>query len=121
LRKPRALKPAAEPAATPAPAAGQPDELGRVEPTLAPEPAPAGQPAPKKTGGKVKGQVSMTPNAVRKREARKGKQAPQGQSQAEIDADRDRIMGNFTDSVERHKKRMVAEALQRGEMSFFRK
>jgi hypothetical protein len=63
----------------------------------------------------------MTPNAVRKREARKGKQAPQGQSQAEIDADRDRIMGNFTDSVERHKKRMVAEALQRGEMSFFRK
>ena len=91
------------------------------DPAAEPQAAPAGQPAPTRTGGKVKGQVSMTPNAVRKREARKGKQAPQGQSQAEIDADRDRMMGNFTDSVERHKKRMVAEALSRGEMSFFRK
>jgi len=119
--EPAAQAPAPAAQAPAAPAAGQPDELGRVEPTVAPEPAPAGQPAPKRTGGKVKGQVSNTPNAVRKREARKGKQQPQGQSQAEIDADRNRIMGNFTDSVERHKKRMVAEALQRGEMSFFRK
>jgi len=133
-------------AAPAAPAAGQPDALGRIEPTLAPEPttapaqqtapkkkapktkaapaapaAPAAEPAPKRTGGKVKGQVSMTPNAVRKREKRLGKQAPQGQSQAELDADRDRLMGNFTDSVERHKQRMVAEAFNRGEISLFRK
>ena len=85
------------------------------------EPAPAGQPAPKRTGGKVKGQVSMTPNAVRKREKRLGKQQPQGQSQAELDADRDRLMGNFSDSIERHKQRMVAEAFSRGEISLFRK
>lgn len=101
---------------------GKPIQDPAAEPQAAPAGQPAaGQPAPTKTGGKVKGQVSMTPNAVRKREARKGKQAPQGQSQAELDADRDRMMGNFTDSVERHKKRMVAEALHRGEMSFFRK
>ena len=94
-----------------------------AEPQTAPaaEPAPAGQPAPKRTGGKVKGQVSMTPNAVRKREKRLGKQQPQGQSQAELDADRDRLMGNFSDSIERHKQRMVAEAFSRGEISLFRK
>jgi hypothetical protein len=63
----------------------------------------------------------MTPNAVRKREKRLGKQQPQGQSQAELDADRERMMGNFTDSVERHKQRMVAEAFSRGEISLFRK
>ena len=34
------------------------------------EPAPAGQSAPKKTGGKVAGQVSMTPGAVAKRAKR---------------------------------------------------
>ena len=42
-------------------------------------------------------------------------------SQAEIDADRERMMGNFTDSVQRHKQRMVAEAFNRGEISLFRK
>jgi hypothetical protein len=67
--------------------------------------------------------LSQNPRAVKRREANaaKTKQQPQGQSQAELDADRERIMGNFSDSVERHKQRMVAEALQRGEMSFFRK
>ena len=34
------------------------------------EPAPAGQSSPKKTGGKVAGQVSMTPSAVAKRAKR---------------------------------------------------
>ena len=106
---------------------GNPNAAPAAEPQAAPaaepaaEPAPAGQPAPKRTGGKVKGQVSMTPNAVRKREKRLGKQQPQGQSQAELDADRDRLMGNFSDSVERHKQRMVAEAFSRGEISLFRK
>jgi hypothetical protein len=90
-------------------------------PAAEPQAAPAAEPAPKRTGGKVKGQVSMTPNAVRKREKRLGKQQPQGQSQAELDADRERMMGNFTDSVERHKQRMVAEAFSRGEISLFRK
>jgi hypothetical protein len=98
-----------------APAAG-------AAPAAEPQAAPAaGQPAPKRTGGKVKGQVSMTPNAVRKREKRLGKQQPQGPDQAEIDASRDRLMGNFSDSVERHKQRMVAESFARGEISLFRK
>ena len=100
---------------------GNPNAAPAAGATPAAEPAPAGQPAPKRTGGKVKGQVSMTPNAVRKREKRLGKQQPQGQSQAELDADRDRLMGNFSDSVERHKQRMVAEAFSRGEISLFRK
>jgi hypothetical protein len=100
-----------------------PNAAPAAEPQAAPaaEPAPAaGQPAPKRTGGKVKGQVSMTPNAVRKREKRLGKQQPQGPDQAEIDASRDRLMGNFSDSVERHKQRMVAESFARGEISLFR-
>ena len=100
---------------------GNPNAAPAAGATPAAEPAPAGQPAPKRTGGKVKGQVSMTPNAVRKREKRLGKQQPQGQSQAELDADRDRLMGNFSDSIERHKQRMVAEAFSRGEISLFRK
>jgi hypothetical protein len=63
----------------------------------------------------------MTPNAVRKREKRLGKQQPQGPDQAEIDASRDRLMGNFSDSIIRHKQRMVAESFARGELSLFRK
>ena len=43
----------------------------------------------------------MTPNAVRKREKRLGKQQPQGPSQAEIDADRQRVMGPTSDSIVR--------------------
>lgn len=42
-------------------------------------------------------------------------------SQAEKDADRDRLMGNFTDSVHRHKQKMVAEGLTNGTVSLFRK
>ena len=107
--------PAAAPAAEPTAAAPA------AEPTAAAEPAAPAAPAPKRTGGKVKGQVSMTPNAVRKREKRLGKQQPQGPDQAEIDASRDRLMGNFSDSIIRHKQRMVAESFARGELSLFRK
>ena len=42
-------------------------------------------------------------------------------SQAEIDADRDRIMGNFTDSVNRYKKVIAENAIRSGEISIFRK
>ena len=100
IRKPRALKPAAAPAADPAAA-----------------------PVKQRTGGRVKGQLSQDPRAVKRREANaaKNKQQAQAPDQAEIDADRERMMGNFTDSVQRHKQRMVAEAFSRGEISLFRK
>jgi hypothetical protein len=123
--------PAAEPTAAPAattaaPAAGQPDELGRVEPTLAPEPAaePTAAPATttKRTGGRVKGQLSQNPRAVKRREANAAKQQaiepkkkPAAPSLAEIDADRERIMGVTSDSVIRTRP-MMAEGF-----SLFRK
>jgi hypothetical protein len=47
----------------------------------------------------------------------KKKAAP---TQAEIDADRDRLMGNFNDSIERHKQRMVAEGFANGSISIFK-
>jgi hypothetical protein len=41
--------------------------------------------------------------------------------QATVDADRERIMGKFTDSVERHKQRMVAEGLTNGTISIYKR
>lgn len=82
--------------------------------------APATKTAPaKRTGGKVAGQQSQTPGAIKKREARaakSGKGKPAASSQAEIDADRDRLMGNMSDSRIRSGK-VVAE----GYRSIFRK
>jgi hypothetical protein len=51
----------------------------------------------------------------------KGRRPPAGPSQAEIDADRERLMGKFTDSIARHKKAMTESAIRSGELSFFRK
>jgi len=125
---PTAAAPAAAPEPAAAPAAGQPDELGRVEPTMAPEPTPAATttaPASttKKTGGRVKGQLSQNPRAVKRREANAvkqpakepKKQAAPAQTQAEIDADRERIMGVTSDSIVRRQP-MMAEGF-----SLFRK
>ena len=72
-----------------------------VDPTAAPAAAPGAEPtATKKKGGRKK---------------------PAAPSQAEIDADRDRIMGNFTDSVNRYKKVIAENAIRSGEISIFRK
>ena len=83
------------------------------------EPAPAAEPvtAPKRTGGKVAGELSQTPGAIRKREAtaRKGKQKPAAPDQATIDAERERIMGPTSDSIIRTRP-MMAESF-----SLFRK
>jgi hypothetical protein len=46
---------------------------------------------------------------------------PAAPSQAEIDADREARMGKFTDSVERHKQRMVAESIANGTFTIFKK
>ena len=102
---PAAEPTAAAPTAAPAPAA---------EPTAAPAPTAT---APKKTGGRVKGQLSQDPRAVKRREANaaKTKQAAPAQSQAEIDADRERIMGVTSDSIVRRQP-MMAESF-----SLFRK
>jgi hypothetical protein len=125
--------PAATPAATPAPAAPEPTapaaaapEAPAAEPTAAaPTAAPAAEPTaapaavtpPKKTGGRVKGQLSQDPRAVKRREANaaKTKQQAPAASQAEIDADRERIMGVTSDSIVRRQ-----PALAEG-FSLFRK
>jgi hypothetical protein len=80
-------------------AAAEPAPASPVEPAA--EPAPAPVTASKRTGGKVAGQLSQTPSAIRKREAtaRKGKQKPAAPDQATIDADRERIMGPTSDSI----------------------
>ena len=107
-----AAKPAAgaAPAATPAPAVPEPTapaaaapEAPAAEPTAAPAPV-----APKKTGGRVKGQLSQDPRAVKRREANaaKTKQQAPASSQAEIDADRERIMGVTSDSIVRRQPMM---------------
>jgi hypothetical protein len=124
--------PVAAPAATPAPAAAEPTapasaapEAPAAEPTAAaPTAAPAAEPtaapapvAPKKTGGRVKGQLSQDPRAVKRRDANaaKTKQQAPASSQAEIDADRERIMGVTSDSIVRRQP-VMAESF-----SLFRK
>ena len=101
-----------EPAAEPTAAA--PTAAPAAEPTAAPAPAAT---APKKTGGRVKGQLSQNPRAVKRREANaaKTKQQAPASSQAEIDADRERIMGVTSDSIVRRQP-MMAEGF-----SLFRK
>jgi hypothetical protein len=92
IAKKSAEKPAAKPVAAPADAA-------------APAAPAAEQPA------------TAEPTAEKPKRTRK-KAAP---SQATIDADRDRLMGNFSDSIERHKQRMVAEGLSKGTISIFKR
>jgi hypothetical protein len=103
----------AEPTAAPAEPTAAP-----AEPTAAPAATTT-----KKTGGRVKGQLSQDPRAVKRREANAAKQqgnepkkqAAPAQTQAEIDADRERIMGVTSDSIVRRQP-MMAEGF-----SLFRK
>jgi pyruvate/2-oxoglutarate dehydrogenase complex dihydrolipoamide acyltransferase (E2) component len=105
-------------------------------PAPAAEPAvtPAAEPAPKARGGKVAGELSQSPSAVRRREQRaRGKAAP---DQATIDADRERNIGMTSDSVIRtgaslsetlarkvqeQRQRMFETALMSGTQSVFKK
>jgi hypothetical protein len=100
----------------------------------APAAEPAVTPAPKARGGKVAGELSQSPSAVRRREQRaRGKAAP---DQATIDADRERNIGITSDSVIRtgvslsetlarkvqeQKQRMFETALMSGTQSVFKK
>jgi hypothetical protein len=95
--------PPAAPAASAAPA------------TAAPAETPPATTAPATT---APADVATTATEVpKKTRSRKKAAAP---TQAEIDADRDRLMGNFSDSIERHKQRMVAEGLANGSISIFK-
>lgn len=151
----KAAAPAAEPTAPAAPAATAP----AAEPTapVAEPTAPAAPAGRAQGGGKVAGQQSQTPGAIAKRNARAaakaapttepaaepaapkkkgGRKKPAAASQAEIDADRERLMGPTSDSiirtqpslaetfaakVEEHKRKMFAEGLTKGQTSIFRK
>ena len=107
----KAVNPDAD-AATQAKVAAAPN--GYDQDTGKPIQAPA---APAKTGGRVKGQLSQDPRAVKRREANaaKTKQQATAPNQAEIDADRERIMGVTSDSIVRRQP-MMAEGF-----SLFRK
>jgi hypothetical protein len=83
----------------------------KAEPT-----APVEQPAA--PAAETPPAVEPTKPAPKKRAPPKKKAAP---DQAEIDASRERMMGNFTDSVERHKQRMVAESIAKNTFSIFKK
>jgi hypothetical protein len=80
--------------------------------------APAEQPAPAAPAAETPPAVEPTKPAPKKRAPPKKKAAP---DQATIDADRDRMMGNFSDSVERHKQRMIAESIANNTFSIFKK
>jgi hypothetical protein len=95
-----------------APAATQtaPEPAPAAEPTAAPVTTPVKQ----RTGGRVKGQLSQDPRAVKRREANAAKQQatepkkkPAAPDQATIDADRERIMGPTSDSIIRTRPMMV--------------
>jgi len=101
---------------------GQPDKV-TADPAAAPADSAA---APKARGGRKAGAgPSMTPDAIRKRASREAnaakqqatepKKKPAAPSQAEMDADRERMMGVTSDSVIRTRP-MMAEGF-----SLFRK
>jgi hypothetical protein len=103
---------------------GNPNAAPAAEPTAAPAAEPTAAPAvtTKKTGGRVKGQLSQDPRAVKRREANAAKQQatepkkkPAAPDQATIDAERERIMGPTSDSIIRTRP-MMAESF-----SLFRK
>lgn len=112
--------PAAQPAAAPA------------QPAAAPA-APAAEPAVQQAAPAAQTAPAADPAPAKKPRARKKAAAP---SQAEIDADRARIMGVTSDSVirtgnkleetlaarvEQHKRRMFEQSLIKGEVSIFTK
>ena len=72
----------------------------------APAAEPVTAPVKQRTGGRVKGQLSQDPRAVKRREANAAKQQatepkkkPAAPDQATIDAERERIMGPTSDSI----------------------
>jgi hypothetical protein len=116
---PNAAPAPAEPTA-PAPAPAEPTAPApAADTTAAPAADTTAAPAPVKTrtGGRVKGQLSQDPRAVKRREANaaKTKQQAQTPDQATIDAERDKIMGVTSDSIVRRQP-MMAEGF-----SLFRK
>ena len=144
---PKPGAPAAAPAAGGAPVAADPAAGGApVAPanTMANAPVSAtntaaadnpNQPPPKKTGGKVAGQLSQTPGAIRKREKR--------QAAATANSTGNKVMGNMANQltqqnasknnygnalsealaqrVEMHKQKMFETGLSQGTVSVFRK
>ena len=118
-----AAAPAAQPAAAPA---AQPAAAPAAEPAAAPAAEPAAAPAAQPAAA-----PAAEPAAAKKKRAPKKAAAP---SQAEIDADRERLMGPTSDSkintgnplaealaqrVEQHKRKMFETSLRKGEVSIF--
>jgi hypothetical protein len=111
---------------------GNPNAAPAADPAADPAAAPA---AAKAKGGKVAGQVSQTPDAIRKREARAaaankakaGNAAMSGmanqlqQQNASKDNDGNALSEALAQRVEMHKQKMFETGLARGTVSVFRK
>jgi len=132
--------PAAAPAAEPTTAAAAPANTMANAPVSATNTAAAdnpNQPPPKKTGGKVAGQVSQTPNAIRKRNARRDKanaaattggagafnqMAQQATQQNAGKVNYGNALSEaLAQRVEMHKQKMFETGLSQGTISVFRK
>ena len=89
-------------------------EAPAADPAAGSAAEPVTTPVKQRTGGRVKGQLSQDPRAVKRREAnaanqkvKEPKKKPAAPSQAEMDADRERIMGPTSDSIIRTRPMMV--------------
>ena len=115
---------------------GNPNAAPAADPAAAPAAAPAADPAATKAkGGKVAGQLSQTPDAVRKRNARAaaaskakaGNAAMSGmanqlqQQNASKDNYGNALSEALAQRVEMHKQKMFETGLARGTVSVFRK
>jgi len=121
IAKKSAEKPAAKPAAA-APAAGTTTAAPDADATPTSAEQDAADARVAAAGGspeEVAKQRAAREKTVAARKPRAKK--PAAPSQSEIDADREARMGNFTDAIERHKQRMVAEGLANGSISIFKK
>ena len=132
-----AAAPAADPAAPAADPAAPANTMANA-PVSATNTAAAdnpNQPPPKKTGGKVAGQVSQSPDAVRKRNARAAAKSANSAGNAAFgqmantlqqqNASKDNYGNALSEAlaqrVEAHKQKMFETGLARGTVSVFRK
>ena len=107
--------------AQPAPAAQAAPIQPAAQAAPTPAAAPAAQAAPT-TPADATAAPTGEPSKPKRTRNKKTVAAPAAAASAQdIEADRNRLMGNFTDSVQRHKQKMVSEGVRNGTYSIFRK
>lgn len=133
-----AAAPAAEPAQTgqalnpkpgaeqPAPAAPAQEPAPTAAAAPAQEPAPVATAAPAPTGraqggGKVAGQLSQTPGAVKKRQARAAAKTAPAVQTAGIIRTGNNLSETLAEKIEQHKRKMFESSLSTGQVSIYKK